>query len=265
MGKEQMTSLYQEHIDITREVKEAIHAMSIVFPAQYGRIYNDIAKSRDVELTPDELLTREMLDEKMVRHVLDLSDYTERAIDAMEQNNKETLRIILSETKKLQNEIQALQKIVYEDCLTKSYNRKWLDDKVLDHDQISLRDNGTIVMVDLNKFKEINDTYGHTIGDKVLVHVAIKLKESGGRVIRFGGDEFIVIFDEAIPQYQIKEKIEKILHYFEKIHFKIQNAEFKVSFAYGMAPFTKGVNITDVLDMADKAMYAQKKGSKALV
>ncbi|HZF71355.1 GGDEF domain-containing protein [Sulfuricurvum sp.] len=255
-----MKDLQQEHIEITQEVKQAIAYMPVVFPAQYGRIFNEIAKSRDVELTPDELLTREMLDEKMVRHVLELSDCAERAVNAMEEENKNALNTIISETKKLQKEIQELQKIVYEDCLTKSYNRKWLDDKVLDHDQISLRDNGTIVMIDLNKFKEINDTYGHMIGDKVLVHLALKLKESGGRVVRYGGDEFILIFDEVVSIHQIEEKIKKILHYYEKIHFKIHDISFKISFAYGIAPFTKGCDITNVLETADKAMYLQKNG-----
>ncbi|HZF70676.1 GGDEF domain-containing protein [Sulfuricurvum sp.] len=253
-----MKNLHQEHIEITDEVKEAIKDLKIVFPALYGKLYQEAAHSRDVELKPDELLTREMLDEKIVRHVITLADCADQAIKAIETENKTILATVLSETKKLQKEIQELQKIVYEDGLTKSYNRKWFEDTVLDHNHLSLRESGTIVLIDLNKFKEINDTYGHVIGDKVLIHLTAKLKETGGRVVRYGGDEFIVIFDTHINTPEIEEKMEKLLRYYEKIHFKVEDQSFKISFAYGLAPFTRGADISSVIGSADKSMYKHK-------
>lgn len=253
-----MKDLHQEHIDITSEVKEAIQNIKIVFPAMYGRLYQEAAQTRDIVLKPDEFLTREMLDDKIVRHVITLADCADQAINAIETENKTILATVLLETKKLQKEIQELQKIVYEDSLTKSYNRKWFDDTLLDHDHLTLRENGTIVLIDLNKFKDINDTYGHIVGDKVLIHVTIKLKECGGRVVRYGGDEFIVIFDSNINSSQINEKMEALLHYFEKIHFKVEEKSFKISFSYGMAPFTHGADAARVIETADKSMYKHK-------
>lgn len=255
-----MKDLHQEHIEITSEVKASIENLKIVFPAHYGKLYKEAAQIRDIELKPDEFLTREMLDEKIVRHVITLADCADQAIMAIETENKTILAAVLLETKKLQKEIQELQRIVYEDSLTKSYNRKWFDDTILDDDKFSLRENGTIVMVDLNKFKEINDSFGHVVGDKVLIHVTAKLKECGGRVVRYGGDEFIVIFDATITTVQIKDKMESLLHYFEKIHFKVEDQSFKISFAYGMAPFTHGEDITSVIGAADKSMYKHKSG-----
>lgn len=255
-----MKNLQQEHIDITNEVKDTIKDINIVFPALYGKLYQEAAHSHDIELQPDELLTREMLDEKIVRHIITLSDCADQAIMAIETENKAILLTVLAETKKLQKEIQELQKIVYEDGLTKSYNRKWFEDTVLDHNNISLRENGTIVLIDLNKFKDINDTYGHIIGDKVLIHLTVKLKETDGRVVRYGGDEFIVVFDSNVNSTQIKEKMEKLLTYFEKIHFKVEEKSFKISFAYGLAPFTRGADISSVIEVADRSMYKHKNG-----
>lgn len=255
-----MKDLYLEHIEITSEVKQSIEKKKVVFPAQYGKLYRDIADQHGIELKPDELLTSEMLDEKMVRHIITLSDCADRAIDAMETHNKTALQAIMEETKKLREEIHQLQKMVYEDGLTKSYNRKWFDDTILNNDKLSIRGRGTIVMIDLNKFKEVNDTYGHVVGDKVLVHVALKLKESGGRVVRYGGDEFIIIFDSIVSQAEVEAKIHKILHYFEKIHFKFEEHSFKIDFAYGMSPFSEGDEIAEVIEIADKAMYQNKKG-----
>jgi len=253
-----MKDLYHEHIDITKEVKESIGKQKVVFPAYYGKLYHDVATRHGVELKPDELLTREMLDEQMVRHVITLVDCTDQAIGAIENGNKDLLRIILLKTKHLQEEINELQKIVYEDSLTKSYNRKWFEDMVLDQDKFHVRGSGTIVMVDLNKFKDINDNYGHITGDKVLIHLALKLKESGGRVVRYGGDEFIVIFDAKFSSQQIEDKMENMLEYFQKINFKIEEHSFKISFAYGLASFREGANLNSVIEAADKAMYHNK-------
>lgn len=256
-----MKDLHQEHIDITSEVKKTIENLKIVFPALYGKLYQEAAQTREIELKPDEFLTREMLDEKIVRHVITLAECADQAINAIETENKTILAAVLAETKKLQKEIQELQKIVYEDSLTKSYNRKWFDDTILDHDHLTLRENGTLVIIDLNKFKEINDTFGHIIGDKVLIHVTVKLKECGGRVVRYGGDEFIVIFDSTINSSQIKEKMETLLTYFDKIHFKVEDQSFKISFSYGIAPFTRGADAASVIEAADKSMYKHKSGN----
>lgn len=253
-----MKDLYKEHIDITNEVKESIQKLKVVFPAEYNRIYAERARSHQIELKPDQVISSEMLDEKMVRHLITLSQCTDDAIRAIETEDKQLLSIVLAETKALQKEIHELQKIVYEDGLTKSYNRKWFEDTVCKSDKISIRDSGTLVMVDLNKFKQINDQFGHVVGDKVLIHVAFKLKETGGRVVRYGGDEFIIIFDAKVPEDEIRVKMEAILSYCNNVHFKVDNNEFKINFAYGIAPFTHGSNIDKVIENADKAMYSNK-------
>lgn len=257
-----MPDLQTEYIHITDEVKHIIEPLKIVFPAEYSRIYSDVAHSHEIDLQPSQLLTREMLDEKMVRHVLTLSECTTEAIDAIEKEDKSLLKSILLKTKKLEEEIQELQQIIYEDALTHSYNRKWFEDKVLDNTKLKIRDSGMLVMIDLNKFKEINDSYGHIVGDKVLALVAAKLKETEGRVVRYGGDEFIVIFNHSLSYQHVKDKIEALLLYFQKVHFKVANESFKIDFAYGMAPFTRNTDVSLVIEMADKAMYRHKHEEK---
>lgn len=257
-----MDTIFKEHQRITQEAKNKINSIPIVFPATYGKIYYDIARAQNIELSPEEFFTAEMMDEKIIRHIITLSTCAEHAVEAIEHEDKKALEEILVETKALRDEIQELRKLVYEDCLTKSYNRKWFDDTFMEKNSITIRDTGTIVFIDLNDFKKINDTYGHIIGDKVLVHIALKLKESGGRVVRYGGDEFLLIFDISITEKQIHEKIEKILHYFQKVHFKVVNDNFKISFAYGLARFDQGSILNDIIDLADKAMYQHKMSMK---
>jgi len=253
-----MSNLHQKHIKITHDVQQIIQNLDVVFPSYYGKLYHDLADQQGIELKPDELLIPEMLDEKMVRHVITLAECTNDAIAAITQEDKFFLQTILEKTKQLQDEIEELQTIIYEDGLTKSFNRRWFEDKVLDESRIKIRQSGVIAMIDLNKFKEINDTYGHIVGDKVLILLANKLSEMGGRVVRYGGDEFIIIFDSSITPSVVDFKLKNLSQHFDKKFIRSGEHQFKINFAYGMAPFSIGADVSTIIAMADKAMYQNK-------
>lgn len=261
-GKWKMSNIHNKHIRITENVKQIIGPLKVVVPSHYGRLYTEAARSLDVELQPEEILNSEMLSDQVVHHVITLAACTEQAIEAIETEDKKTLYAVLAETRALREEIRALQTIVYEDPLTRSYNRRWFEDNYLNNDKRTLAKDGTMAIIDLNKFKEINDTFGHIVGDKVLVHISQKLKESGGDVIRYGGDEFLVVFGAAEPLVSVQHKIELMILNCSKRSFKIENESFKISFAFGITPFKQGNDFGQVIDVADKAMYRHKRITK---
>lgn len=254
-----MKDIYTRHAVITEKVKKQIEPLNVVFPSQYGKLYAQAARSLNVDLKPDELLDSEMLNDKVVHHVITLASCAEEAVAAIESEDKKRLDAVLAETRALRDEIRELQKIVYEDTLTKSHNRKWFEDMYLERDKQTFAKEGVIVIVDLNEFKLINDTYGHIVGDKVLIHLAQKLQESGGNVVRYGGDEFLVLFDTKATPSDIEEKIEAMIQNCNKTSFKVEKKTFKVSFAYGISTFERGSNITRAIDAADRAMYRHKR------
>jgi diguanylate cyclase (GGDEF)-like protein len=256
-----MKDHYKLHVEITEEVKNIISKQKVIFPSYYGQVYLKIAKKHGIELTPSELLHKEMIDEKVVRHIVSLTEYTEEAIDAMQTKDQDKLQSILNETKKLHAEIEKLQALVYEDSLTKCYNRKWFEDKLLEDDKVSLYKDGTLVFVDLNRLKRINDDYGHIVGDKVIKYLAIKLKEISSNVVRLGGDEFILIFDK--DEIGIEDKMQKSYEFFRKTKLRAEKIEFKATFAYGLCTFKKGDLLSTVMDKADKKMYKFKEGNRA--
>lgn len=251
----------KHHKIITSNVKKKIESLDIVFPSQYGKLYIESARSLEVELTPDELLDPEMLNEKVIQHVIVLSSCAQRAIQAIENEDKKTLAIVLEETKLLHQQVDELQKLIYEDSLTKCYNRKWFEDTYINPETMTLRSAGTMAIIDLNKFKIINDTYGHTVGDKVLVYFASKLQEVGGKVIRYGGDEFLIIFDDSIAASKVTSDIDAMILGCSKKSFKVDNVSFKVAFSYGIATFSTGSELNVIIDLADKAMYRHKRES----
>jgi len=251
-----------KHITITQNVKQKIKDLNIVFPSHYAKLYVEEANIFHMELNPNELLNSDMLSEKVVHHVITLSSCTQKAIEAIEMEDKTALSAILLETKVLRDEIEELRKIVYEDSLTKSYNRKWFEDHYLCSDGATLCKDGVFVMIDLNKFKIINDTYGHTVGDKVLSHIAAKLKDLGENIIRFGGDEFLIVLDSSISIKKLKAKIEEILLKLDTTSFRVGGANFKTSFSYGISSFLQGSALEISLNEADTEMYKNKRTTK---
>ncbi|WP_247118598.1 GGDEF domain-containing protein [Kordiimonas marina] len=123
----------------------------------------------------------------------------------------------------------------------------------------------TLMFIDLNDMKQINDKYGHETGDKALLHVAQLLTEnvrSTDVVGRLGGDEFGVILaqaDEEVGQMKA-DTLTKLIA--EHPFHTPGGDEIRMSLAYGTYTFRQGDQPDEALDRADKAMYAHKKDLK---
>jgi diguanylate cyclase (GGDEF)-like protein len=122
----------------------------------------------------------------------------------------------------------------------------------------------SVVNIDLDNFKSINDIYGHHEGDKVLRLFARLLEDSfegRGVSIRLGGDEFIVLSNEnqkEVLEKYIKTLIDKINAYNER-----SDVPCRISFSYGMAIFTNAYNSVDeLIQHSDRLMYEEKHKKK---
>ncbi len=119
-----------------------------------------------------------------------------------------------------------------------------------------------ILMIDVNRFKEVNDNYGHGTGDKVLCRVAEALRGSvrdSDVVVRYGGDEFLVLLVETDGETDIvKARIQKEMSHRGQMSFL---SEFPVTLSIGTAHWDPGTeeSIERVLNRADRAMYEEKR------
>ncbi|MEW6991994.1 diguanylate cyclase [Colwelliaceae bacterium 6441] len=180
---------------------------------------------------------------------------------AVDEQYKEHYQITLHDISKRKKLLLHLDSQANTDELTQLLNRRGAEQELLKlHNKKS---EFTLLLLDLNKFKPINDIYGHNCGDEILVHVAGQLIKSitdNSIVSRWGGDEFVII----IPSNNIKE-IKKILNTIEnkvaKPYFLADhklNVTVGVSIGVAMYPHEKE-NIQELVKAADKAMYYAKR------
>ena len=150
------------------------------------------------------------------------------------------------------------------DKLTQVNNRQnlisYLDYKLATHESRMF-----LLMIDLDDFKIINDTYGHLEGDKALILVAGALKEACGSyklrpyIARYGGDEFMVITEGTRNEAnELRENIRRLIS--EK---QDKNAPYVVKASIGLAECTCGMKPDDLILAADEEMYRIKKERKA--
>jgi diguanylate cyclase (GGDEF)-like protein len=154
------------------------------------------------------------------------------------------------------------------DPLTKIYNRKMFDTlstASLDYAK-RYKEDFTLLSIDLNKFKFVNDTYGHHYGDMLLIEFTSrtsKILRSSDVFFRVGGDEFIIF----LPRTNIetaKTVINKIKLHFKDNVFKIDDLDYYISASFGIAQYgIDGNNIEDLMKSADSKMYEDKKGASS--
>jgi len=175
---------------------------------------------------------------------------------------------------KLKQELQAatkyseeLEKKLNEDQLTGAKNRRAYDKKIQEEMDRFLRYKNifSLLVIDADKFKNINDTYGHAIGDRCLQEIIKRtqpLLRKSDMLARYGGEEFVVILPETDTEGAIKvaEKIRRII---EKIEFLYKEETVRVTVSIGASCIKEGdKSPADLFGRADMAVYKAKENGR---
>jgi diguanylate cyclase len=253
-------------------LKQAQDGEEIILPSTYDTMFRNNAKIMEIDLD-DEISMKDFIEtemqnvsriaERTAESVKSLEENTQKAKNAIKEQDLELLDVVNQDIINMQKEMAKLKKELFEDALTKAKNRKWFLEEFLK--EKTFRSSGTLVFIDLNKFKIINDTYGHIIGDRVLKYVVHFLKKEleGQKVeiIRYAGDEFLVLFKTAT--FDTVQETMTFLQ--DKISRRVLNAgEYKIStgFSFGCVRFNVHDKFDHIIEVADEAMYANKKAIK---
>ena len=199
-------------------------------------------------------------------HLIVFRDITKRKQDEEAlQNANLQLHRQLEEIEKLQT---TLHEQAIHDALTGLFNRRFMDDVLkresfrADRHQHPL----SILMIEVDSFKNFNDTYGHDAGDLVLRQVAELMRDSTRTddiACRFGGDEFVLILPET-PLEAARLCAERVRANMANLHLEYQELRLEpVTLSIGVASFPQhGETVQMVLRASDKAMYQAKQAGK---
>jgi diguanylate cyclase (GGDEF)-like protein len=152
------------------------------------------------------------------------------------------------------------------DALTGLLNRRALDEELAtclsDFKQCGQK--STLMILDVDRFKQFNDTYGHLIGDKGLVHVAGSLRsqaKSMDLVARFGGEEFVIVFCGQSAA-DIRQRADEMRRKISHRPMSIDGCEKIITASGGLSEIATGDTVADWLKRADSALYAAKNDGR---
>lgn len=148
---------------------------------------------------------------------------------------------------------------IFKDALTGLYNRASFNKALFDY--LNIKAPFTIIFIDFNRFKRINDTYGHDCGDAVLIHFAKSITSTlrkSDRVYRYGGDEFALVVGEEYDTEGILKKLDAI-----KESLVVEYGEHEISYSFSIGSFhydaSYDSSVEEIINAASKKMEEDKK------
>lgn len=148
--------------------------------------------------------------------------------------------------------LKKLQEQLYHDGLTDAYNRRYLDEEIYEGKTIT-----AVAMVDLDRFKDVNDRFGHLTGDQVLKDVVNVIKHGireKDALIRYGGDEFVILFDD-IPTNIIEDRLNQLRQDVSRIVIEGYE-DLKINCSIGCAIGHR--HVSEMVVIADNMLYQAK-------
>lgn len=270
---EDFFSSAREHA-IEREI-EFIHIIETLREAVRSLAGNTSSFTRDMIGTSQRFQKLLAIDDlhAIKERIVTEAEELRRLVVEKQQADKELYDRLASRIEKLQASLERAQEDASLDPLTGLANRRTFDRVLSEWTSAGLDGRGLcIAMFDLDDFKTINDTYGHPVGDRVLLVTAQILRASirtGDFVGRYGGEEFVVLLRDC-PIDLAEERLAKILESIAETRYEYdENGEVRAlrfTASCGVAEFSDGEAPETLLRRADDALYdAKKKGKNRVV
>lgn len=165
--------------------------------------------------------------------------------------------------------MRTLRSLMARDSLTGLYNHTTTTQLLASAIASAKRDNGSLcfVMIDIDRFKSVNDTHGHPVGDQVILALSRVLQQrlrNTDTVGRYGGEEFAVILAD-VPIERAARLVNELREDFSRVTFHSANGEFHCTFSAGIASYPTHLRQELLRGAADKALYEAKRSGRNCV
>ncbi len=193
-----------------------------------------------------------------MKNVTSKTHFFEVTLEQIE-NHEEHYVIVFTDITALQHQREAYKQMAFTDPLTKIYNRQMLDEMLKKEKSNHKREKGilSIIMFDIDHFKRVNDTYGHDVGDKVLVTLSQIVQNSLRKsdvFARWGGEEFIILLPKTQIEGAVKiaEKLRQAIETYE------DDAIPKITVSFGVTEISPKDMQRSCFRRVDDALYKAK-------
>jgi diguanylate cyclase len=238
------------------------------FEMKVNREVGSIVETFDIHTTISEIKQAVIRKIENIKEIVSLRRKEETSRAESFQKSIRRLKKRMDEVKQRAREMsrraEEFEAAAMKDELTGLYNRKAFDERML-MSLASFVEAGrsfSLILFDVDRFKEINDTFGHVAGDKVLQKVGQCLKETFRRndfIARYGGDEFVVVIDD-LSRDLARDKIMAFMKNLQRLRFTSHaRGDITVSVSPGIAMVKPGDTVEALVERADRAMYEVKK------
>ena len=257
----------EQFTELTDKVLQDVMKHDIVTPALYSERFNYHAKLMNLDVDVDSLVSQviesdlyqaNLIIAKSKENLNKLHDTTLNAQDAITTGDKARLLMVMDEIGELRAQIEQMQSQVYQDALTKAYNRTWMSEKFLSDGLF--KENGVMLVLDIDGFKKIVEDFGKVFADKVLVYLISYLQKQSRewKIVRYALDTFIILTTDTIQQSV--SKIEKAQETLSTKKIKANEGSIiNINFSFGLTAYSKSDVFRDVLEVSDTLMRRQKR------
>ncbi|HYA65212.1 MAG TPA: diguanylate cyclase [Burkholderiaceae bacterium] len=268
-------SLLDQQIEMQRNLEEArssLKDMLSMIVDRLGSVGNSTARfqqrisgyQEELVGQPDALVIA-----RVVGGLLADTKQVSEEIQKSQQDLAEARRKVESyelRVRSLEHELAQTARMVQNDPLTHALNRRGLDEvfRIEASRSSRYRVPLTVVMIDLDNFKAINDNFGHAAGDRALIHFVTTAQaslRSTELIARTGGEEFVVVFP-ATGVTDSVDAVRRLQRELARAQFQFEDQSVAMTFSAGAAAWREGESLAQILRRADAAMYEAKHSGK---